>query len=141
MPHFGLPTRAIVELERLAEQAGTGPVAGRVGDEVILPALAGEMAAKLRAFLADATPGPKGSFTDREMLKIAAAYASFCEQAAEQGGIASPRRSRRDRSAVGNFNSRLEGVETLRMNDEDCVPLYVFVLVRLGEESRRRFAG
>ncbi len=75
------------ELESLAEQAGTGPVAGYAGDEVISPAQAGEMAKKLRTFLADVEPGPKGSLADQEMLEIAAAYTSFCERAAEQGGI------------------------------------------------------
>jgi hypothetical protein len=45
------------------------------------------MAKKLRAFLAEVEPGPKGSVTDSEMLDLAAAYASFCEQAAEQGGV------------------------------------------------------
>lgn len=44
------------------------------------------------------------------------------------------------RSALGNFDSRLEGLETLRMNDEDCVPLHVLVLAGLGEESGRGFA-
>lgn len=108
--HFGYRTRTMVELERLAEQAGTDPVAGMVGEEVVSPTRAGEMPKKLRAFLADVEPGPSGSFTDQEMLELAAAYASFCEQAAEQGGIViaqAPLASRHGYpEATAGFNNR-----------------------------------
>jgi hypothetical protein len=86
--HFGLPNRTMSELESLAAKAGTGPVAGFVGEERVSAEKAAEMAKKIRAFLAESEPGPRGSTDDEEMRRIAADYAAFCERAAEQGGFA-----------------------------------------------------
>jgi hypothetical protein len=83
--HFGLRNKAMSELGKLTEEAGTGLIVGGE-DEPIPPEAAAEIAHKLRSYLAETEPGPPGSPTDEEMRGIASDFASFCERASEEAG-------------------------------------------------------
>ena len=85
--HFGGTNSTMGALEDLAKRGGVDSIAGYAGQEVVSPEVAEENARKIRALLPTLEPGPPGSETDEDLLELLAAYASFCEQAAEQGGF------------------------------------------------------
>ncbi len=83
---FGYKTKTMSELGAFGTLAGVPSLFGFVGEAWISPERAAENAAKLRTFLSEVKPGPKGSTTDEEMCGLAAELASFLEWAADQNG-------------------------------------------------------